>query len=89
MVVMGRRIWVGHEHGLSLIRINGPDDAKEWAYFELPPPPRVDPADELRITSGVSHVLPVRVGDEVVWVSPNGGIGVAKAVRRPSPDWKQ
>ena len=89
VVVMGRRIWVGHEHGLSLIRINGPDDAKEWAYFELPPPPRVDPANELRVTSGVSHVLPVRVGDEVVWVSPNGGIGVAKAARRPSPDWKQ
>ena len=86
---MGRRIWIGHEHGLSLIRINGPEDAKEWAYFELPPPPRIDPANELRITSGVSHVLPVRVGDEVVWVSPNGGIGVAKAVRSPDPDWKK
>ena len=89
VVVMGRRIWIGHEHGLSMVRVNGPDDTKEWAYFNLDPPPRIDPSNELRITSGVSHVLPVRVGDEVVWVSPNGGIGVAKAVRQPVPDWKQ
>ena len=89
VVVMGRRIWIGHEHGVSLIRINGPQDTKDWAYFQLPPPPRVDAANELRITSGVSHLLPVRVGDEVVWISPNGGIGVAKAVRRPAPEWKR
>ena len=89
VVVMGRRIWIGHELGVTLIRINGPKDAKEWAYFSLPPPPRISPADPVRITSGVSHLLPVRVGDEVVWISPNGGIGVAKAIRRPAPDWKR
>ena len=32
--------------------------------------------------------LPVRVGDEVVWVSPFGGIGVAKAVRTRLDGWE-
>ena len=41
----------------------------------------------LRISSGVSHVLPVRVGDEVVFVSPHGGIGIATAARIPLRDW--
>ncbi|MEC9232968.1 MAG: hypothetical protein VX403_03570 [Planctomycetota bacterium] len=86
LVVMGRRIWVGHERGVSLIRINGPQDTAEWAHVSRPPPPRVAPAGEVRITSGVTHLLPVRVGDQVVWVSPNGGIGVAEARRVPAPD---
>ena len=89
LVVMGRRIWIGHELGVSMLRVNGPEDTKEWAHFNLSPPPRIDSANELRITSGVSHVLPVRVGDQVVWVSTNGGIGVAQAKRRPASGWNR
>jgi len=87
IAVMGRRLWVGHEGGISLIRINGPKDNGERAYFRLPPPPRIEDAGQLRISSGVTHLLPVRVGDEVVWVSPYGGIGVAKAVRTRLEEW--
>ncbi|MBB47305.1 MAG: hypothetical protein CMJ33_01880 [Phycisphaerae bacterium] len=87
IAVMGRRIWVGHEEGVSLIRINGPKDVGERAYFKLPPPPRIEDAGTLRISSGVTHLLPVRVGDEVVWVSQFGGIGVAKAVRTKLDGW--
>jgi hypothetical protein len=86
--VMGRRIWVGHEEGLSLIRINGPKDTGEHDYFNLPPPPRIEDAGSLRISTGVTHLMPVRVGDEVVWVSPYGGIGVAKAVRTQLAGWQ-
>ncbi len=89
IAVMGRRIWVGHGEGLSLIRINGPADNGERAYFELPPPPRIEEAGQLRISTGVSHLLPVRVGDEVVWISPFGGIGVAKAVRTRLEGWSE
>ena len=88
IAVMGRRIWVGHEDGVSLIRINGPKDNGERAYFKLPPPPRIEDAGQLRISTGVTHLLPVRVGDEVVWVSPFGGIGVAKAVRTRLDGWQ-
>ena len=88
MVAMGRRLWIGHEEGLSLLRINGPEDASERDYFSLPPPAPFDDAGMIRISSGVSHVLPVRVGDEVVWVSPNGGIGVAKVQRKMLKGWE-
>lgn len=87
LAVMGRRLWIGHEEGLSLVRVNGPQDRAERAFFELPPPPRVESVVNLRISSGVSHVLPVRVGDEVVFVSPHGGIGIATAARIPLRDW--
>lgn len=87
IVAMGRRLWVGHEGGLNLIRINGPEDAYERNYFNLPPAEPWSDAGFVRITSGVSHVLPVRVGDEVVWVSPNGGIGVAKIERTKLEGW--
>ena len=88
IAVMGRRVWVGHEGGISLIRINGPKDNGERAYFKLPPPPRIEDAGQLRISTGVTHLLPVRVGDEVVWISPFGGIGVAKAVRTRLDGWE-
>ena len=87
LAVMGDRIWIGHDEGLALIRINGREMAEEQAYFDRPPPPRIEFVRDVRVASGVSHILPVRVGDEVVWVSPNGGIGVAKASRIPDPDW--
>ena len=88
VVVMGRRVWVGHQEGLSLIRINGPEDATERDFFSLAPPPPFEVAANLRISSGVTHVLPVRVGDQVVWVSPNGGIGVAKVERQRLAGWE-
>ena len=87
LVVMGDRIWIGHEEGLSMVRINGNQEAAEQALFGMPPPPRIESVRDLRISSGVSHILPVRVGDQVVWVSPNGGIGVAKAERVQSKAW--
>ena len=87
LVVVDERIWIGHDEGLFLIRINGSAEAAEHAYFDLPPPPRMELAKDIRIPSGISHVIPVRVGNEVVWVSPNGGVGVAKAERVPLKAW--
>lgn len=87
LTVMGPRIWVGHDEGISLLRINGPDEAAEWAYFDLDPPPRLQTANLLRIPSGVTHLMPVRVGNEVVWISEFGGLGVAKAERVEVKEW--
>jgi hypothetical protein len=87
LVIMGPRLWIGHDEGLSLVKINGGRENGEYAYFNLPPPPRVEFAEDIRITSGISHILPVRVGDEVVYISPNGGIGIATAVPVMKSGW--
>ena len=77
LVVTGNNLWIGHDQGLSMIKINGSREAALNSYFDMPPPPRIELAGQFRIQSGVTHVLPPRVGRDVVWVSPYGGIGVA------------
>ena len=87
ILAMGRRLWIGHAEGISLLRINGEEDAYERDYFRLDPLGPFSHVGDVRISSGVSHVFPVRIGDEVVWVSPNGGIGLAKIERQQLKDW--
>ena len=89
LVVMGPRLWIGHDEGLSLVKINGGRESGEYAYFNLPPPPRVEFAEDIRISSGVSHILPVRVGDEVIFISPNGGLGIAAAAPVMKSGWQK
>ncbi|MDG2031752.1 MAG: hypothetical protein P8J45_12175 [Phycisphaerales bacterium] len=89
LAIVGPRLWIGHDEGLSLVKINGGRENGEYAYFNLPPPPRVEFAEDIRITSGVSHILPSRVGDRVVYVSPNGGVGIAAAAPVMKSGWQK
>lgn len=87
LIAMGRRLWIGHDEGLALLTINGTELASERLFFKLQPPDLIDNAALFRIPGGVTHIMPVRVGDEVVWVSPSGGIGTAAARRVQLKGW--
>ena len=54
---------------------------------DLEPPPLLDTDNHLRIPTGVTHLMPVRVGDEVVYISEFGGLGIAKAERVELKNW--
>jgi len=77
LVITGSNLWIGHEEGLSMLKINGSRETALNNYFKLGPPPRVELAGSFRIQDGVTHILPPRVGRSVAWVSPHGGIGLA------------